>query len=274
MAVATASLSCASKGFVGLKSQSSSQLGYTSANLSVGFHTKLHKSLHFRSYNKPSRARINMMPIGVPRVPIKSPGEGAWQWVDLWNALYRERVIYVGQSIDEEFSNQILATMLYLDSVDQRKMFLYISCPGGDISPSMGLFDTMQSLTSPVGTVCLGYAYDLAGFILAAGVKGSRAAFPLSRVALQSPAGAARGQADDVRNEASELLRIRDYLYKELAQMTGQSVEKIHKDLSSNNIKRFTSAEALEYGLIDRIIRPTRIKPDAPPRKEMGAGLR
>lgn len=212
-----------------------------------------------------------MMPIGTPRVPFRTPGEGTWQWVDLWNALYRERVIFIGQHIDEEFSNQILATMLYLDSVDSdKKMYLYINGPGGDLTPSLSLYDTMQSLKSPVCTHCVGYAYNLAGFLLAAGEKGNRVAMPLSRIALQSPAGAARGQADDIQNEASELIRIKDYLYKELAKNTGQTVEKINQDLS--RMKRFNAQEALEYGLIDRIIRPPRIKADAPA-KEAGTGL-
>lgn len=213
-----------------------------------------------------------MMPIGTPRVPYRTPGEGTWQWVDLWNALYRERVIFIGQHIDEEFSNQVLATMLYLDSMDDsKKLHLYINGPGGDLTPSMAIYDTMQSLKSPVATNCVGYAYNLAGFLLAAGEKGNRVAMPLCRIALQSPAGAARGQADDVRNEANELLRIRDYLFGELAKKTGQPIEKINKDLS--RMKRFNAQEALEYGLIDRILRPARIKADAPRKEQAGAGL-
>ncbi|GMN32522.1 hypothetical protein TIFTF001_003721 [Ficus carica] len=235
--------------------------------------------------HKPTRAQVGMMPIGTPRVPYRTPGEGTWQWVDLWNALYRERVIFLGQNIDEEFSNQILATMLYLDSVENKRLYLYINGPGGDLTPSLAIFDTMQSLKSPVCTHCVGYAYNLAAFLLAAGekywearpyksyawlVEGNRYAMPLSRIALQSPAGAARGQADDIQNEANELLRIRDYLFNELAQKTGQPIEKINQDLS--RVKRFNAQEALEYGLIDRIVRPPRIKADAP-RKDAGTGL-
>ncbi|BBH03226.1 CLP protease proteolytic subunit 2 [Prunus dulcis] len=209
-----------------------------------------------------------MMPIGTPKVPYRTPGEGTWQWVDLWNALYRERVIFIGQNIDEEFSNQILATMLYLDTIDSSKGFICISM--ALLTPSMAIYDTMQSLKSPVGTHCVGYAYNLAAFLLAAGEKGNRFAMPLSRIALQSPAGAARGQADDIQNEANELLRIKDYLYNELAKNTGQPVEKINKDLG--RMKRFNAQEALEYGLIDRVVRPPRIKADAPP-KDAGTGL-
>ncbi|XP_028762736.1 ATP-dependent Clp protease proteolytic subunit-related protein 2, chloroplastic-like isoform X2 [Neltuma alba] len=264
--------SCSTKLYSGLKLQSAGPFGAGKPNLTAEFYGKVHKSLQWRSENhRATRARIQMMPIGTPRVPYRTPGEGTWQWVDLWNALYRERVIFIGEEIDEEFSNQILATMLYLDSVDNsKKLYMYINGPGGDLTPSMAIYDTMQSLQSPVATHCVGYAYNLAAFLLAAGEKGNRFAMPLSRIALQSPAGSARGQADDIRNEANELLRIRDYLFNELASKTGQPVEKITKDLS--RMKRFNAQEALEYGLIDRIVRPPRIKADAP-RKDAGAGL-
>ncbi|GBG71526.1 hypothetical protein CBR_g8944 [Chara braunii] len=212
------------------------------------------------------RGQVTMMPIGTPKVPYRTPGEGGWQWVDIWNVLYRERIIFVGQYIDEEFGNQVLATMLYLDSIDSTKpMYLYINSPGGEITPSMALFDTMESIASPVGTLCFGYAYNMACFLLAAGEKGKRAAMPMTRVALQPPAGAARGQADDVRNEANELVRVRKYMYGVLAHKTGHDIEKITKDL--RRIKRFDAKEAMEYGLIDRIIRPIRIKKSAPPKE-------
>ncbi|CAK9135963.1 unnamed protein product [Ilex paraguariensis] len=266
------SLSCGSKVFVGLRLQSPNSWGSAKPNLNVEFYNKVHRSIESRTCDgKATRARVAMMPIGTPRVPYRNPTEGTWQWVDIWNALYRERVIFIGQNIDEEFSNQILATMLYLDSIESsRRLYMYINGPGGDLTPSMAIYDTMQSLKSPVCTHCVGYAYNLAGFLLAAGEKGNRFAMPLSRIALQSPAGSARGQADDIRNEADELLRIRDYLFRELAQKTGQPEDKIHKDLS--RMKRFNAQEALEYGLIDRVVRPPRIKADAP-RKDAGTGL-
>ncbi|PKU86431.1 ATP-dependent Clp protease proteolytic subunit-related protein 2, chloroplastic isoform X1 [Dendrobium catenatum] len=267
------SLSCKTKVFIGLKPQSAGTFNPMKPNVNVDFHCRVHRSISLRNLNKKyARPNISMMPIGTPRVPYRTPGEGTWQWVDLWNALYRERVIFIGQHIDEEFSNQVLATMLYLDSMDDsKKLHLYINGPGGDLTPSMAIYDTMQSLKSPVGTNCVGYAYNLAGFLLAAGEKGNRVAMPLCRIALQSPAGAARGQADDVRNEANELLRIRDYLFGELAKKTGQPIEKINKDLS--RMKRFNAQEALEYGMIDRILRPARIKADAPRKEQAGAGF-
>ncbi|KAH8521801.1 hypothetical protein POPTR_001G115900v4 [Populus trichocarpa] len=266
------SLSCGAKLYSGLKLQFPSLYATGRPNLTAEFYGKVNKSLQCGTRNhKPTRAAVKMMPIGTPRVPYRTPGEGTWQWVDIWNALYRERILFIGQNIDEEFSNQILATMLYLDTIDDSKrMYLYINGPGGDLTPSLAIYDTMQSLKSPVGTHCVGFAYNLAGFLLTAGEKGNRSAMPLSRIALQSPAGAARGQADDICNEANELLRIRDYLYNELSKKTGQPFEKISKDLS--RMKRFEAQDALEYGLIDRIIRPPRIDDDVGP-SDASAGL-
>ncbi|XP_006600819.3 ATP-dependent Clp protease proteolytic subunit-related protein 2, chloroplastic-like isoform X2 [Glycine soja] len=214
--------SVATKLYSGLKLQAASSFRAARPNVTAEFYGKVHNTLHCRYANhNPSMARIRMMPIGTPKVPYRTPGEGTWQWVDVWNALYRERVIFIGQEIDEEFSNQILATMLYLDSIDNsKKLYMYINGPGGDLTPSMAIYDTMQSLQSPVATHCVGYAYSLAAFLLAAGEKSNRSAMPLSRVALTSPAGAARGQADDIQNEANELLRIRDYLFNELSKKT------------------------------------------------------
>ncbi|GAB4856990.1 ATP-dependent Clp protease proteolytic subunit-protein 2, chloroplastic [Ancistrocladus abbreviatus] len=161
--------------------------------------------------------------------------------------------------------------MLYLDGIDSSKrLYVYINGPGGDLMPSMAISDTMQRLKSLIGTHCVGCVYNLAGFLLAAGETGNCFAMPLSRIALQSPAGFAHGRTADIRNEGNELLRIRNLLFKELAKNTGQPVEKINQDLS--RVKQFNAQEALEYGLIDRIVRPPRIKADAP-RKDEGAGL-
>ncbi|VFQ87604.1 unnamed protein product [Cuscuta campestris] len=251
---AQSSLSGPSKVRVGVRAQTPDFPGRASCNGNVEFHKGLTLSRNFKG--KPTRRRVSMMCVATPQVLYRNPDEGTWQWVDLWNALYRDRIIFIGQEIDEEFSNQLLATMLYLESVDDsRKLYLYINGPGGDLTPCLAIYDTMQSIKNPVCTHCVGYAYHLSGFLLAAGEKGKRSSMPLSRIALSSPGGAARGQAADIRNEADELLRIRDYLFKELAEKTGHPVEKIYSDLS--RVKRFGSQEALEYGLIDHIVRPS-----------------
>ncbi|KAG0590924.1 hypothetical protein KC19_1G136100 [Ceratodon purpureus] len=243
-------------------------------DLTANFFSNVHLAVTARREgSSSSRGKVTMMaPIGTPKVPYRTPGEGGWQWVDIWNVLYRERIIFLGQYIDEEFGNQIVATMLYLDSVDSTKpMYLYINCPGGDITPCMAIYDTMESIKSPVGTLALGYAYNNAGLLLAAGAKGMRTAMPLTRVALMSPAGSARGQADDIINEARELSRVRNYVYEQVSKKTGQPLEKVVKDL--NRIKRFSAKEALDYGIIDRVVRPKRIKPDARRQESVGVGL-
>ncbi|KAK0587997.1 hypothetical protein LWI29_032465 [Acer saccharum] len=202
-----------------------------------------------------------MMPIGTPKVSYRTPSEGTWQWVDLWNALYRERVLFIGQNIDEEFSNQLLATMLYLDSLDDSKRIYTLMVPVEILAGEKVMF--FSALEAKLITFCGSTTFMTDG-------EDHHFAMPLSRIALQSPAGAARGQADDIRNEANELIRIKDYLYGELAKKTGQPLEKINQDL--RRMKRFNAEEALEYGLIDRIVRPHRIKADAP-RKEASTGL-
>ncbi|XP_022719618.1 ATP-dependent Clp protease proteolytic subunit-related protein 2, chloroplastic [Durio zibethinus] len=254
------SLSCGTKIYAGLKLQSPCLFATGKPSLNADFFSRVNKSLQRGRRNcNPTMERVVMMPMGTPKVPYRAPGQETWQWVDIWNALYRERVVFITEHIDEEFSNQVLATMLYLDSIDNNnRLYLYINGPGGDIYPSLSLYDTVKSLKTPIGTHCLGYAFNLASFLLAAGEKGYRSAMPLSRISLEPPAGAARGQADDISNEANELLKVRDYLYSELAKNTGQSFEKIKQDISK--VKRFTAQEAVDYGLIDRIVRPRRIK--------------
>ncbi|PIA37744.1 hypothetical protein AQUCO_03000344v1 [Aquilegia coerulea] len=221
------SVTRSTKVFASLKSQSTIAFGTTKPSLNVQFYNKVFKSLNSRTCNKRTRMRIQMMPIGTPMVPYRTPGEKSWQMVDLWNFFYRERVIWIGQHIDEEFSNQIVATMLYLDSIDSKKLVVNVYIPSGDTTPTLALYDTMQYLRCPVATRCLGYAFDLATFIVAAGDKGDRSAMPYSRFILRPISGAARGQADTVQIEANELLKVRDYLHKELAKQTGQPIEQI-----------------------------------------------
>lgn len=253
--LAQSSSSGASSAFVGVRAQTADFPGRATCIENPEYHDKF-LTLSRKCKGKQSRGRVSTRCVATPQVLYRNPDEGTWQWVDLWNALYRDRIIFIGQEIDEEFSNQLLATMLYLESIDDsRKLYLYINGPGGDLTPCLAIYDTMQSIKNPVCTHCVGYAYHLSGFLLAAGEKGKRSSMPLSRIALSTPGGAARGQADDIRNEADELLRIRDYLFKELAEKTGHPLDKIYKDLS--RVKRFDSQEALEYGLIDHIVRPS-----------------
>ncbi len=181
------------------------------------------------------------------------PGSPSGDWVDIYNRLYRERIIFLGQEIDDEIANQIIGVMLYLDSEDSSKpIYLYINCPGGSVIAGLALFDTMNHIKSPVVTINVGLAASMASFLLAAGKKGSRMALPNARVMIHQPMGGAQGQAEDIKVEAAQIMRIKENLVRMYAQMTGQTQEQIILDLDRDN---FMSAQAAcDYGLIDQVI--------------------
>jgi ATP-dependent Clp protease protease subunit len=193
------------------------------------------------------------MPIGVPKVPYRMPGEQYTQWIDIYNRLYRERIIFLGRDIDDEIANQVIAVMLYLDSEDPGKdIYLYINSPGGMVTSGMAIYDTMQHIKSDVVTICVGLAASMGSFLLAAGTKEKRLALPHSRIMIHQPSGGTRGQATDIEIEAREILRIRHQLNNIYAERTGQPLSKIEKDMDRDFF--MSAAEAMEYGLIDRVI--------------------
>jgi len=193
------------------------------------------------------------MPIGVPKVPYKMPGGYDTQWINIYDRLYRERIIFLGKDIDDEIANQIIAVMLYLDSEDSGKdIILYINSPGGMVSAGMAIFDTMQHIKSDVVTICVGLAASMGSFLLAAGTKGKRLALPHSRIMIHQPSGGTRGQATDIQIEAKEILRLRHQLNGIYAKNTGKPIEKIEKDMDRDYF--MSAEEAKEYGLIDRVV--------------------
>ncbi len=193
------------------------------------------------------------MPIGVPKVPYRMPGEQYTQWIDIYNRLYRERIIFLGRDIDDEIANQIIAVMLYLDSEDPGKdIYLYINSPGGMVTSGLAIYDTMQHIKSDVVTICVGLAASMGSFLLAAGTKGKRIALPHSRIMIHQPSGGTRGQATDIEIEAREIIRMRHQLNNIYAQNTGQLLSKIEKDMDRDFF--MSAAESKEYGLIDRVI--------------------
>jgi len=196
---------------------------------------------------------ITMMPIGVPKVAYRVPGSAGADWVDIYNRLYRERIIFLGSEIDDELANQIIGVMLYLDSEDNTKpIYLYINCPGGSVIAGLAIYDCMNHIKSEVVTINLGLAASMASFILSGGSKGKRLALPSSRIMIHQPAGGAQGQAEDIKVEAAQIMRIRDNIVKMYSMQTGQTTETIIKDLDRDN---FMSAhQAMEYGLVDRVI--------------------
>lgn len=193
------------------------------------------------------------MPIGVPQVPYRMPGGAYTQWINIYTRLSLERIIFLGRDVDDEIANQIIAMMLYLDSEDPGKdIYLYINSPGGMVTSGMAIYDTMQHIKSDVVTICVGLAASMGSFLLAAGTKGKRLALPHSRIMIHQPSGGTRGQATDIEIEAREILRIRHQLNQIYADNTGQTIEKIEKDMDRDFF--MSAEEAKQYGLIDQVI--------------------
>ncbi|MFM1798354.1 MAG: hypothetical protein RLZZ117_632 [Cyanobacteriota bacterium] len=194
------------------------------------------------------------MPIGTPSVPYRLPGSQYERWVDIYTRLGVERILFLGQEVSDAVANSLVAQMLYLDSDDNSKpIYLYINSPGGSVTAGLAIFDTMQYVKSDVVTICVGLAASMGAFLLAAGTKGKRLALPHSRIMIHQPlGGTSQRQASDIEIEAREILRIKDMLNQSLADMTGQSLEKITKDTDRDYF--LSAAEARDYGLIDRVI--------------------
>lgn len=167
--------------------------------------------------------------------------------------MYRERIIFLASEIDDELANQVIGVMLYLDSEDSSKpIYLYINCPGGSVVSGLAIYDCMQHIKSEVITINLGLAASMASFILGAGSKGKRLALPSSRIMIHQPMGGAQGQAEDIKAEAAQVMRVRDNLVKMYSMMTGQTQDTILRDLDRDNF--MSAEEAVEYGLIDRVL--------------------
>lgn len=194
------------------------------------------------------------MPIGTPKVPYRLPGSSYEQWIDIYQRLSLERIIFLSQDVDDNIANQIVAIMLYLDSEDPTKPIqLYINSPGGSVTAGMAIYDTMQHIKCEVITICVGLAASMGAFLLAAGSKGKRVALPHSRIMIHQPlGGTGRQQATDIEIEAREIIRMRLQLNEMLAERTGQPLEKIERDTDRDYF--MSAAEAKEYGLIDRVI--------------------
>lgn len=179
-----------------------------------------------------------------------SKGERAF---DIFSRLLRERIIFLGTPVDDMVANLIVAQMLLLDSENPEKdIMLYINSPGGSVTAGLAIYDTMQHIRSDVCTICLGQAASMGAFLLCSGAKGKRMALPHSRVLIHQPLGGAQGQATDIEIQAQEILRIKKTLNEIMASNTGQSIKKIEKDTDRDYI--MTPQEALEYGMIDKVI--------------------
>lgn len=205
----------------------------------------------------PTRARAAgpaMMPLGVPKVAYKPPGGYAADWVDLYNRMFRERILFLGKPIDDEMANQMVAIMLYLDSEDATKpLQMYINSPGGSVPAGFAMFDTMKHIKTEVSTINIGLAASMGSFLLAAGTPGKRLALPHSRTMIHQPAmGGMQGQAEDIKIMAEEILKVRERCVRYYAEMSGQPREKVRADLDRDNF--MSAQQAADYGLIDRVV--------------------
>ncbi len=194
------------------------------------------------------------MPIGTPSVPYRLPGSQYERWVDIYTRLGVERILFMGSEVNDAIANSLVAQMLYLDSEDNSKpIYLYINSPGGSVTAGLAIYDTIQYVKSDVVTICVGLAASMGAFLLGAGTKGKRLALPHSRIMIHQPlGGTSQRQASDIEIEAREILRIKDMLNGSMAEMTGQPLQKIEKDTDRDYF--MSATEAVEYGLIDRVI--------------------
>ncbi|QIZ71687.1 ATP-dependent Clp endopeptidase proteolytic subunit ClpP [Oxynema aestuarii] len=198
----------------------------------------------------------------IPTV-IEQSGRGERAF-DIYSRLLRDRIIFLGQQVDADLANLIVAQMLFLESDDAEKdIYLYINSPGGSVTAGMGIYDTMNHIGPDVCTICLGLAASMGAFLLAAGAKGKRMSLPHSRIMIHQPLGGAQGQAADIEIQAKEILYHKKRLNSILADRTGQPLEKIEQDTERDFF--MSAQESVEYGLIDRVIdrRPSAQNPIA-----------
>lgn len=193
------------------------------------------------------------MAVSVPKVLVRPPGQRTSEWVDLWEAYTYNKVVFIKEAITEDVANNMIALSLYLDSVDNKRVYYWMNCPGGDVVPTLALYDTMQYMRSKTATVCYGQCLGMGGFLLTAGgEKGYRYAMPHSILMMHHPSGASRGQASEMQIEARELVRMRDYLSLLVSNATGQPYDRVIRELSRN--KWMDPKQAIEYGMIDKVL--------------------
>ena len=172
---------------------------------------------------------------------------------DIFSRLLNDRIILLNEEVNSASAGVVVAQLLYLEGQDPEKdISLYITSPGGVITDGMAIYDTMQYIKCDVSTICLGMAASMGAFLLAAGTKGKRFALPNSEIMIHQPSGGAQGQATDISIHANHILRVKDKLNQILSERTGQPLDVVKRDTERDNF--MTAQEALEYGLIDKVI--------------------
>lgn len=171
---------------------------------------------------------------------------------DIFSRLLKDRIVFITGEIDDTLANNVIAELLYLDSINNNDINIYINSPGGSVSAGMAMYDTINFLSSDVSTTCLGIAASMAAFLLAAGKKGKRFILPNADVMIHQPLGGAQGQATEIKIASDRIVNLRKRLNKCLSKNTGQSLKKIEKDTERDNY--LDAKEAVLYGLVDKII--------------------
>lgn len=190
--------------------------------------------------------------MGLIPIVIEQTNRGERSY-DIYSRLLSERIVFLGNEIDDHVANVVIAQLIHLESEDPDKdVFLYINSPGGLITATLAIYDTMQYIKSDVSTICIGQAASGAAVLLAAGAKGKRFALPNSRVLIHQPHGGVQGQATDIDIQAKEILRLRKVLDEILSKHTGQPLEKVQKDTERDFI--MSAEEAMKYGIIDEVV--------------------
>jgi ATP-dependent Clp protease, protease subunit len=190
----------------------------------------------------------------MPLVPmvIERSARGEREY-DIYSRLLNERIVFLGNPIDDQVANLIVAQLLHLESVDPDKdISLYINSPGGSIYSGLAIYDTMQFIRPDVQTICIGVAMSLGSLLLTGGAKGKRMSLPNSRILIHQPSAGFEGQATEIEIHAREILKTRERINEIYAHHTGQSIESVRSDMERDRF--FKPDEAAEYGLIDRVI--------------------
>ena len=195
-------------------------------------------------YNKMYDALVPMV------VEQTSKGERSY---DIFSRLLNDRIIFLSDEVNDATASLVVAQLLFLEAQDPDKdISFYINSPGGSVSAGMAIYDTMNFIKCDVSTICIGMAASMGAFLLSSGTKGKRFALPHSEIMIHQPLGGAKGQATDIEIQAKQILHIKETLNKILAENTGKPLEMIEKDTDRDNY--MTSQEALDYGLIDKIL--------------------
>jgi len=174
---------------------------------------------------------------------------------DIYSRLLKDRIVFLGEEVNDQSASIIVAQLLFLESEDPDKdIMLYINSPGGSITSGMAIYDTMQHIKPDVSTICVGMAASMGAFLLSAGAKGKRLALPNAEVMIHQPAGGMQGQATDIKIHADRIIRMKEKLNNILSENTGQELEKITADTERDNF--MSAEESVEYGLVDKVIAP------------------